>query len=84
MSVETTIHRGRSARPGLPSRSIRLKARLFGYRLDRDLACGVPSWQTSLHAARGLQITSRRQCRATAKGLERVTESDRRVGPGAF
>jgi hypothetical protein len=42
--------------------------------LDVQLAAGVSSWRSRLHAARALQITSRRSRRGLAAALDRVIE----------
>jgi hypothetical protein len=49
-----------------------LRARTRAGALDRQLAAGVPSWRTELHAARALQLTGPRHRRAVADTLERL------------
>ena len=49
-----------------------LRARTRAGALDRQLAAGVPSWRTELHATRALQLTGARQRRLTADALERL------------
>jgi len=46
--------------------------RLEATRLDRELASGTAAWQSRLHAARSLQLTSRRARTAIASALERL------------
>jgi hypothetical protein len=63
-----------------PARDIRtrwrvgLKARLRAPSLDRELASGIASWRSELHAARALQLTGRRRRRGLARSLERLAE----------
>ena len=58
----------RPARLGTP----RLLARLRAPWLDRELARGVESWRSRVHAARALQVTSDRHRKALAEWLERL------------
>jgi hypothetical protein len=51
-----------------------LAARCRPWRLDRDLAAGVPTWRTASLAARSRQLTSDRSRRRHARGLERLAE----------
>jgi hypothetical protein len=50
----------------------RLMARVRGPWLDRELATGVPPWQSAVHAARAVQLTSRHRRRGLARTLERL------------
>jgi hypothetical protein len=52
-----------------------LSARLRAGWLDRQLADGVAPWHSPVHAARALQLTSRRHRRAMARSLERLVEA---------
>jgi hypothetical protein len=47
-------------------------------RVDKELANGTPSWTSPRHAARALQLTSRRHRTALAQGLDRVLSEARR------
>ena len=53
-----------------PRALIALHARLRACAIDRDLARGVPSWRSPVHAARSLQVTSRRSRAALAHSLD--------------
>ena len=46
------------------------RALLRAGALDRELARGVPSWRSPVHAARSLQLTSRRGRAAIASSLD--------------
>jgi hypothetical protein len=59
------------ARAGWP---VWLAARARAWTLDRELAAGVPSWQSALHAARSRQLTADRSRRALARGLDALVE----------
>jgi hypothetical protein len=65
------LERHRVARPPLAS----LRARLRAGSLDRELACGVPSWASPLHAARALQLTDRHHRMKLAESLDRIVEN---------
>jgi hypothetical protein len=68
--------------PALPRRRLRrryqpaawLLARVRAPWIDRELAQGVAPWRSPAHAARALQLTTTRQRRALAAGLERMVE----------
>jgi len=45
-----------------------------GSRLDRDLARGAPTWGSTLHAARALQLTGRRERMRLARALAILVE----------
>jgi hypothetical protein len=60
----------RLARPPL----LLLRARLRSRSLDRELARGVPSWSTPLHAARAVALTERRHRAALAGCLDRLLD----------
>jgi hypothetical protein len=60
----------RAARPLLMA----LRARLRAGSLDRELAGGVPSWASPLHAARALQLTDGRHRTKLAGSLERIVD----------
>lgn len=68
--------------PALPRRRLRrryspaawLLAHLRAPWIDRQLAEGVDPWCSPAHAARALQLTTTRQRRALAAGLERLVE----------
>ena len=47
-----------------------LHAHVRGGAIDRELARGVPSWRSPVHAARSLQVTSVRSRAALAHSLE--------------
>jgi hypothetical protein len=49
-------------------------ARLRAGRLDHDLASGIASWQSPAHAARSLQLTTRRKRDSLAERLDSLTE----------
>jgi len=49
-------------------------AHLRALSIDRELAEGVPSWCSPIHAARSLQLTSNRSRRNVARSLERLVE----------
>ncbi|HEY2651674.1 MAG TPA: hypothetical protein VGI50_07125 [Solirubrobacteraceae bacterium] len=49
-------------------------AHLRAWRLDRQLAAGVESWRSPVHAARARQLTSNRTRRMLARSLERLVE----------
>jgi hypothetical protein len=51
-----------------------LMARLRAPRLDRQLATGSEPWQSPVHAARALQLTSNRSRRTLARTLEKLVE----------
>jgi len=59
--------RVRQRRPPGPLASI--TARLCGPHLDRELADGVATWRSTLHAARALQLTGRRERMRLARAL---------------
>ena len=63
--------------PG-PPRLAALIARLRGHGLNRQLAHGVVSWSSPVHAARSLQLTSDHHRRALADSLERLLAEARR------
>ena len=59
-----------------------LRARLRAPILDRQLAAGIASWRTPVHAARALQLTSPRSRHTLAGSLERLVETaDDHRGP---
>jgi hypothetical protein len=60
--------------PRRPRFHDRIQARLHSARFDRQLAAGASSWQTPVHAARALQLTSRGHRRGLARGLEGLLE----------
>jgi hypothetical protein len=63
-----------------PSRLASLRARLCHESLDRELAHGIAPWRSPAHAARALQLTSRRRRETYAVGLERVLAETERTG----
>ena len=65
---------GHQPSPGtrLRAAACELRARTRAGALDRQLAAGVPSWRTELHAARALQLTGPRHRRAVAEALQRL------------
>jgi hypothetical protein len=71
MSTHTLTRRPPERAPRAP-RLIGLQARLHAVSLDRELARGVPTWSTSRHAARALQLTSRKRRTTMADGLDRL------------
>jgi hypothetical protein len=74
-----TVALGRRAR--LP-RALAARAHLHAGRLDGELAKGVPTWTTPVHAARALQLTSARRRRHLARALERLlAEAQRPPAP---
>jgi hypothetical protein len=73
----------RRSLPRRPGRVARLRARLNGSALDRDLASGIAPWRSPAHAARALQLTSARRREAYADGLERVLAETERPSHAA-
>jgi hypothetical protein len=71
MSTDTLTRHPPQRAPRRP-RLIGLQARLHAVSLDRELADGVPTWSTPRHAARALQLTSRKRRTAIADGLDRL------------
>jgi hypothetical protein len=69
---------GLRLRRGLPRPSRGTMARLRAPWLDRDLAEGVPPWHSPVHAARAVQLSSRRRRRALARALERLVKDAER------
>jgi hypothetical protein len=69
---------GLDLRPARTRPTRRLSAWVRGPWIDAQLAAGVPPWQTPSHAARALQLTSRRRRRVLAQALERLVEDARR------
>jgi hypothetical protein len=65
----TYASRARASERRPPGLLTSITAWLCGARLDRDLAAGVASWRSPLHAARALQITRRRERRRLARSL---------------
>jgi hypothetical protein len=63
-----------AAGPWRPRWFVRLGARLRAMSLDRDLALGVPAWQSPRHAARALQLTSTRRRWAFACSLDLLVD----------
>jgi hypothetical protein len=61
----------RLRRPGC---LVRLSARLRAHGLDIELASGIASWRSPVHAARALQLTSGHSRRGLASSLERLLE----------
>jgi hypothetical protein len=57
-----------------PPRAAWLRARLRAPWLDRELAAGIASWRSPVHAARALQLTSDRSRRGWAGSLERLVK----------
>jgi hypothetical protein len=55
-----------------PSVWAHLAARVHSDRLDKELATGIPSWESPRHAARALQLTAPRHRRSLAQGLDRL------------
>ena len=51
-----------------------LRARLFARSLDSQLARGVPSWRSPVHAARALALTGERGRASVARALEDLVE----------
>lgn len=49
-------------------------ARALAPWIDRELAAGEPTWSTVAHAARAVQLTSRRRRRSLARALELLAE----------
>jgi hypothetical protein len=65
----------------VPSLRTHVSAWLHRGRLDRELATGIPSWESRRHAARALQLAGRRHRTALAQGLDRVLGEARRPAP---
>jgi hypothetical protein len=57
-----------------PGWSDQLIARLRSRSIDGELASGIASWQSPAHAARSLQLTTRRKRDSLAAGLEHLIE----------
>ena len=79
--MTSSVLGSRRSVPRRPGRMARLRARLKGNALDRELASGIATWRSPAHAARALQLTGARHREAYAQGLERVlaqTERPRR------
>jgi len=57
-----------------PRWGVRLLAHMRGFWVDRQLADGVVSWQSPLHAARAVQLTTGRARRTLARSLEQLAE----------
>jgi hypothetical protein len=58
-----------------------LSAHLRARRIDLELAKGVATWRSPTHAARALQLTTRRHRRGLAVGVTRlVADAERPVG----
>ena len=51
-----------------------VRARLFACALDRQLARGVPSWRSPVHAARAVQLTGKRGRASLARSLDDLVE----------
>lgn len=64
-----------------PAWILRGLARAHALRLDRELAAGIPTWHSPLHAARAVQLTTHRRRRSLADSLERLAERTERSGP---
>jgi len=58
-----------------------LVARVISRRIDGELAAGALSWASPVHAARALQLTSRRNRLTLARSLERLLRDARRPRP---
>jgi len=59
----------------MPPRTLTgLLARLQACELDRQLARGVPTWRSPVHAARALQLTGGRGRGAVARSLDELVE----------
>src|SRR5581483_10350833 len=54
---------------GVPSFWTHVSAWIHRERLDKELATGIPSWESPRHAARALQLTDRGHRRSLAQGL---------------
>jgi hypothetical protein len=67
--------RVRERRP--PGLLASIAARLYAPHLDRELAEGAASWRSTLHAARALQLTGRRERTRLARGLAILVEHAR-------
>jgi hypothetical protein len=63
---------------GVPSFRTHAAAWLHRERLDKELAAGIPSWNSPRHAARSLQLAGRRHRKTLAQGLDRVLGEARR------
>ncbi len=63
---------------GVPSFRTHVSAWLHRERLDKELAAGVPSWHSPRHAARAVQLASRRHRTELAQGLDRALGDARR------
>ncbi len=63
---------------GVPSFRTHVAAWLHRERLDKELAAGIASWESPRHAARALQLASRRHRTELAQGLDRVLGDARR------
>ena len=78
MSTAGALVRGRCPRalggPPLPHLSARVIARVRATALDQQLARGVVPWLSPVHAARAVQLTSRRKRAALARALENLLD----------
>jgi len=57
-----------------PHRLASLQAHLRGHHLDRELAAGVETWRTPVHAARSIQLTSTAMRDRLARSLDQVLQ----------
>jgi len=70
-----TPHRSsRSTRDRRPHWDDRIVARILAPWIDCELAAGEHTWSTVAHAARAVQLTSRRSRRSVARSLELLAE----------
>jgi hypothetical protein len=70
----TYLPRTRVAERRLPRVLSRLSARLRGPWLDRQLARGITSWSSPVHAERALQLTSNHTRNRLASSLDTLVE----------
>jgi hypothetical protein len=82
-STALTSHRQPDCPPEVPSLWSRAAARIHNGRLDRELATGIPAWDSPRHAARALQLTSRGHRQSLAKALARLLADARHPTAGA-
>jgi hypothetical protein len=59
---------------GVQGRFTPLRARLAAGRIDRQLAAGIPSWESPVYAARARQLTSARMRRGLADSIDRILD----------
>jgi hypothetical protein len=68
----TYLPRLRAAERRVPRALPRLQARVRGPRVDRELARGIATWHSPLHAERALYLTSNRTRNNLARSLDRL------------